>query len=266
MLYKIRDWDKVACCINTHPLIFEKPIYPEVIRSSLTNTLSSEDLAKFLDICDLSGTRKETNRQLYWEQIRSDIAEDYDLVFWEWFRGKKYADSIVDDYIERHELMKEGQCPVWRKPMVWRVPTETFRWKYNEVYRCLECINEGVLNELAKKCDILVCGNTVHTQYVVLGQPNAKPVYPVEDTGPSLMPQIIGRPSPEFLEKYPKYHYVKYDLEAVHYDTFKPVEPLYMTEEDEKRTMTFEDKLLFGSFRKGSGYNSMRHLTEQVLA
>lgn len=265
MLCKIRDWDKVACCTNTHPLIFEKPIFPEVIRSSLTNTLSNEDLAKFLEICDLSGTRKEINRQLYWEQIKKEIAEDYDLKFWAWLRGEKYAASIVDDYIKRHELMKEGEYPIWRKPVVWRVPTETFRWKYNEVYRCLECINHEVLYEISKKCDILVCGNTVHTQYVILGQHDAKPIFPVEDTGSSLLPQIIGKPSPEFLKKYPKYHYIKYDLEAVHYDASKPLEPLYLTREDESKKMSFEDRLMFGSFRKSDISNCPYEQTKQVV-
>lgn len=249
MLYKIRDWDCVACCFNSNSLIFEKPIYPNTIRWSMTNTQSNEDLAKFLHITDLTGTRKAKNRRMYWEQIKSEIAEDKNLAFWEWLCGQKYADGIVDDYIKRHKLMGKDDYPIWRKPVIHKIPVETLRWKFNELYQCLECINESVLYELAKDCDMLVCGEDINHSYVILAQWDAHPVFPNDYGYPYSMPQIIGMPSKKFQEKYPDYHKLRYDVQKAKLNSCRHFNLLDLKCSTNSTKISFEDRLMFGSFR-----------------
>lgn len=250
MLFKIREWDRVVCCFNSNNLIFEKPIYPHLISYSNIDTLSMENLSKFLELCDLSGERKKINKQEYWETIKTEIYDSHNLEFWEKIAGRKVVKLIVDNYIKKHNLIKDNEYFIWRKPIILRVPAETFLWKYNNVFRCLECINITTLIELSKKCDILVCGNDVHSQYVILRQQNKRPILPIEGNHWNLKSQILGKPSPEFLKRYPNYQDFDFGVKKAYISKLNSSKkPLNMFVLNNCKEKSFEDCLMFNHYR-----------------
>lgn len=251
-LYKLKGWSVVACSYKSNGYLYEPPEYPNMICWSRTDTRTNDKLAEFLEICDLTGTRKEINRCLYREKIKKQIAKSHKLEFWRKVRGTKYAEWIVDDYIKRHDILRDDEYPIWRKPVIWKVPAETFRWKYNEIYRCLECINSEVLYDMASKCDILVCGETMRSQYVILREINPQPIFPIEN-GPDNFSEIIGTPSERFRELNPDYDKVKSEVEPAH---LKPVK--YKAPVKNEGSMSFEDRLLYGSFTKSVDISSFK--------
>lgn len=104
--------------------------------------------------------------------------------------------------------------------------------------------------ELSKKCDILVCGNDVHSQYVILKQLNKKPILPVEENNWKLKSQILGEPSPTFLKMYPNYQNIDFEIKKAYiskYSNTKKSLDMFVT--DNFKTKSFEEHLMFDQYR-----------------
>lgn len=218
--YKLNTWRSVACGYNTNGYIFEKPPFPQVLEKSIKETRSNEDYAKFLVECDITDTRIKTNRRLYWKSIKDEIKVKKNLHFWGRVFGQEYADSLVDRYIEKHKILTPTEYPVWRKPVIKCVPAEFLLWEFDDNYRCMVCLNDDLLQNLARDCDILLFGNSIRDQFVVLKV--RKPQFNVPlDNFKTKIPQIFGTPSKNFLAKNPDYLYRKFNLEPSHSSTLR---------------------------------------------
>jgi hypothetical protein len=218
--YGFKSWITVACSRNTNGYLYEHPPLFENYDDSLYSTQTNEELAKFLYECDLSDTRKELNRRLYWEKIRNEIEYEKDLKFWGWLMGQEYADKIVDDYIERHNLLGKDEYSIWRKPIIRYVPAEKFLWAIDSDYLSMVSLNEVVLKAYASTCDILVMGTEMSNQFVITK--NRHPTYNFYSDGkPVKFSQIFGGVSEKFLQKFPNYLNLRFDLEKSHVCTFE---------------------------------------------
>lgn len=221
--YLFKSWISVACSRNTNGYLYENPPPGENFSDGLYSTQTNEELAKFLYECDLSDTRKEHNHQRYREKIKRKISCEKNLPFWEWVFGEKYVDGLVDDYMKRHKLMDYDEYPIWRKPVIRYVPAEKFLWDIDIAYRSRICLNDDVLLEYAKTCDILVMGTEMSNQYVITK--NRNPQYDITYDGKPvrMLSQIFGGVSKAFEGQFPNYANMRFDLQPLKKTSFDSV-------------------------------------------
>lgn len=224
MFYYQEPWYCVACNFKSHYYINHRPEYPDTRCEATVGTLSDANYAAFLEECDITGTRKAYNRKLFREAVKRKIYLHKDLGFWTYWLGEEYANNIVDKYMLKHGLLGENNYPVWRKPVIKIIPSETIRWKFNYKYRSWECLDELLLHTIAKSCDILLLGrpNDIKSLFCVTANWDAKPdTHDIDDTPETEMKAHPFRaiPSEEYVQKHPNWRDMDPEKD---FDDFKP--------------------------------------------
>lgn len=200
--YKLKQWTSCACGSNTNGYLFTYPPSGMHIMKAFYDTQSNEDYAAFLSECDFTGTRKELNKKMYLNKLRKDLWEKLDLSWdYDW-RGIDYVNKKVEKYARKNGLLFGDEYPVWRKPVIKQIPAESVFWEFDTVHNSYICLNDDILQEYGKKCDILLLGEELEHQMVVCVSPSFAPV---GDYWKLKISQIQGKPSEEFIKKHPNW-------------------------------------------------------------
>lgn len=206
-------WTICACSTNTNGYMFRYPPPGMHIDTAVHSTQTNEEYAAFLDECDLSGTRKEHNMKKFINKLKKELWVKQDLYWYFSWYGEEYVDKKVERYARKKGLLFGDEYPVWRKPVIMQVPAESLFWDFDTTCNSFICLNDDLLQEYAKKCDILLLGEEFEEQWVI--QLNKNPCR-ISEPWDLKVSQIQGKPSAKFIEKYPDWKNTDFSMKKAY--------------------------------------------------
>lgn len=119
-------------------------------------------------------TKKKNHRKNLGSTFENNIKDWENLGSWKVILGKTYTGRIVDKHILEENILEPDGYPFYSKPLIYHVFPENFFWEYDPPYWKLYCHNEDVLLEHAKRCEILLIGNTFTDTSMTIKAKNLK--------------------------------------------------------------------------------------------